>query len=408
LGLAMDTMSIAQTHEEASATRLREYCDFVLGTLSRADQRRSGEVYVRGLLYGEGRRSIKSMAAQTDGCSGQSLQQFVNQSPWDPHPVRQRLATALTNWIKPTAWVLEEVAFDKHGQQSAAVGRQFVPSQGRVRNCQLGTVAILASDQANVTVDWRLSLPRAWDSDIARRKNAHLPDDQRHKPYWRYQVEMLDDLSGDWGMPLAPVLLDARYCKVPEQLLAELENRGLDYIVQLSSEFTARHRMAPEVRRVTTGPPRVDQRTVKRLTVVWQHPAATHSVRSQFAVLPVHLPVPIDPTVATARSAASRRSLLIEWRLGGSTPRGYWLTNMTDRPVAELATLVKLGPQARHDLDELGATVGLGDHEGRSFGGWHHHVTLVSVAQTFQVLDALCEPGQAIVPDHVRNSQFSW
>ncbi len=396
-------------YQEVAADKLREYCDFVLGTLSRADQRRWGEVYVRGLLYCEGRRSIKRIAEQVGGCSDQSLQQFVNQSPWDPHPVRQRLASVLSHWLRPTAWVLEEVAFDKYGQQSAGVERQFVPSQGRVRNCQLGAVAMLASEHATVPVDWRLSVPKAWDDDHARRKNAHLPPDQRHQPYWRYQVEMLDDLSGDWGVPLAPVLVDARCCKAPEQLVADLENRGLEYLVRLSSEFTARHRMALDARRVDGArPARIDQRPVRRFTVVWQPPALAHYVRSQFATVPAHLPVPVDQSVAAARQVTLRRTLLMEWRLGGATPRGYWLTNMNDRSVADLASLVKIGPRARYDLDELTGSVGLGHHEGRSFGGWHHHVTLVSVAQAFRVLESMCPPGTSPIPDEIRRPEFCW
>jgi SRSO17 transposase len=404
-------MSTAEIYEDVATDRLREYCDFVLGTLNRADQRRWGEVYVRGLLYCEGRRSIKRIAEQVGGCSDQSLQQFVNQSPWDPHAVRQRLASIVCHWLRPLAWVLEEVAFDKHGQQSAGVERQFVPSQGRVRNCQLGAVAMLATESTHVPVDWRLSVPKTWDEDIARRKNAHMPAGQRHQPYWRYQVEMLDDLSGDWGVPLAPVLVDARSCSAPEQLIAELENRGLDYVVRLSDEFTARRRMAPDIiPRVERGRLRIDPRPVKRFTVVWQPPALAHCVRSQFATVPAHVPVPGEhpaPAAAT-RPMTLRRTLLMEWRLGGATPRGYWLTNMNDRPVTELATLVKIVPRARYDLDELTGSVGLGHHEGRSFGGWHHHVTLVSAAHTFRVLEAMCQPGQSTVPDDIRKAAFCW
>jgi hypothetical protein len=178
--------------------------------------------------------------------------------------------------------------------------------------------------------------------------------------------------------------------------------------VQLSGEFTARHRLAPGVRRVPAGPQRVEGPPVKRLTVVWQPPGQAHSVRTQFATMAAHLPVPAESTAIPMRSHAPKRSLLVEWRLGGPTPRAYWLTNIGDRPVGELATLVKLAPHARYDLDELASTVGLGHHEGRSFGGWHHHVTLVSVAQAFLVLDAVCEPGGSTIPDHIRNSQFCW
>jgi SRSO17 transposase len=94
--------------------------------------------------------------------------------------------------------------------------------------------------------------------------------------------------------------------------------------------------------------------------------------------------------------------MLLEWQLGTASPRAYWLTNLNDRPVDELVGLVKLTQRARHELDELTTSVGLGHHEGRSYAGWHHHVTLASAARCFQVLDGLCGPEQSTVPDDVR------
>ena len=137
--------------EEIAVQRLSDYCEFVLGSLSRVDQRRLGEIYIRGLLTVEGRRSIKQIAAEIGGSSDQSLQQFVNQSPWDPQPVRQRVAEVMADVLKPEAWILDEIAFTKHGQHSAATERQFVPSRGRVANCQLGrrrTAGVPARERA--------------------------------------------------------------------------------------------------------------------------------------------------------------------------------------------------------------------------------------------------------------------
>jgi SRSO17 transposase len=381
---------------ETVLRQLRDYCDEVLGSLNRADQRRWGEAYVRGLLFCEGRRSIKGIAAHVGGCSDQSLQQFVNQSPWDPEPVRRRIATALTAALAPTAWVLEDVAFAKHGTQSVAIERQFVPSQGRVRNCQLGAVAMLASDRANVAVNWRLAIPRTWDADAGRRRSAHVPAHERHKPYWKYQVDMLDDLSGDWGVPMAPVIVDARHCEATDRLVAELTSRGLEYLVRVSGQVAGRLRPTEPVRRPASDhqPVSVVNPQPARTTVAWQPPTLPHPVRSQFAT------VPIGP-----RRAQAERSLLLEWRLGGNAPRACWLTNMTGRTTGELGSLTKAAPKARHDLDRLTESVGLGHHEGRSFAGWHHHVTLVSVAQAFKVLHDLPEAERPAAPSrHFVNS----
>jgi SRSO17 transposase len=355
--------------EDVVLRQLRDYCDHVLSSLGRVDQRRWGEVYVRGLIFCEGRRSIKHIAAHVGGCSEQSLQQFVNQSPWDPEPVRRQLAIALAHALEPTAWVLEEVAFVKHGRQSAAIERQFVPSQGRVRNCQRGAVAMLVTPSSTATVNWRLALPRSWDADTTRRRSAHVPQHERYQPYWKYHVDMLDDMSGDWGMPMAPVLVDARQCEVTDPLVGALEGRGLEYLVRVSG---AKHRPPVAGKPMSTAPP-------KRTTVVWQPPTQSHPVRSQFATVPTSVP-------------ATSRQMLVEWRLGASTPRAYWLTNMTNRSPAELGALAKMAPRAQHDLANMTETVGLGHHEGRSFSGWHHHVTLASAAQSFKILQELQAP----------------
>jgi hypothetical protein len=47
------------------------------------------------------------------------------------------------------------------------------------------------------------------------------------------------------------------------------------------------------------------------------------------------------------------------------------------------------------DYRELKGALGLDHFEGRSFPGWHHHVTLVSVAHGFLTLERLRRPKPA-------------
>jgi SRSO17 transposase len=398
-------MSTTYRTEAIEARRLHEYCESALASLSRADQRRWGEAYIRGLLFCDGRRSIRRIADEVGWGSDQSLQQFINQSPWDPQPVRQRMAALMAMVLRPTAWILEDVAFAKHGRQSAAIEAQFVPSQGRVRNCQLGAVAMFVSERGNVPVNWRLSIPQSWDTDSHRRRRAHLPAEQRHQPFWRYYVEMLNDISGDWGIPLAPAVVDARHAASVTGLTTELDNLGLEYVVRVSADVIARQRATP---REMIATPVMNGRPagagpyptpLERTTVTWRSPVLPHSIRSQFAVLPARIP--------PAAGRRADRSLLVEWPLGGTTPRECWLTNITDRPIPELVALAKTLPQARQDLDHMTQTVGLGHHEGRSFIGWHHHVTLVSLAHAFLALETVRESEQSDAFEQAVNGLFS-
>src|SRR5690242_8748507 len=124
----------------------KEFCGDIFSSLSRTDQRNAGETYLYGLLNCSGRKSIRRLAATSPGRSEQSLQQFINQSPWDHEPIRHRLMTHLVRTVRPTAWAIEEVAFPKHGHYSAAVERQYVRSLGRVANCQLAIAVTFMAD----------------------------------------------------------------------------------------------------------------------------------------------------------------------------------------------------------------------------------------------------------------------
>ncbi|WP_241831861.1 transposase [Parafrankia soli] len=63
-------------------------------------------------------------------------------------------------------------------------------------------------------------------------------------------------------------------------------------------------------------------------------------------------------------------------------PSDYWLSTLpTDVPLRGLVRLAKIRQQIEQDYRELRDGLGLDHFEGRSWTGWHRHVTLVSIAQ---------------------------
>jgi SRSO17 transposase len=174
-------------------SRLTAFAEDLFQTIPRKDQRRWGQSYLRGLLLDGKRKSIQPMAtrlARGDPTANayaleQALQQFVNQSPWDPAPVRRRLAQRMTTAIDPAAWVIDDTAFPKFGRHSVGVAPQYCGALGKVANCQVGVSIHAVTDQASCPLDWRLFLPPEWDDDLERRRKAHLPDRERHRPTWQ-------------------------------------------------------------------------------------------------------------------------------------------------------------------------------------------------------------------------------
>jgi SRSO17 transposase len=115
--------------------RLVEFSEEMFASMRRKDQRRWGEVYLRGLMLDGKRKSIEPMAARLADGDEQCMQQFVNQSPWDPVPVRRALAERMGRELAAEAWVIDDTGFPKFGKRSPGVKRQYSGSLGKIGNC---------------------------------------------------------------------------------------------------------------------------------------------------------------------------------------------------------------------------------------------------------------------------------
>ena len=79
--------------------------------------------------------------------------------------------------------------------------------------------------------------------------------------------------------------------------------------------------------------------------------------------------------------------LLAQWAPAADEPTDYWLSNLPPHtPIAELVRLAKIRWRVEHDYRELKTGLGPDHFEGRSFAGWHRHVTLATLAQAFCTL----------------------
>lgn len=76
--------------------------------------------------------------------------------------------------------------------------------------------------------------------------------------------------------------------------------------------------------------------------------------------------------------------LLAGWPAGAEEPSDYWLSTMpAETPPAELLRWTKIRWHVEYDCRELEHGPGLDHFESRTWTGWHHHATLVTVAHVF-------------------------
>ena len=363
---------------------LADFCEQALGSLSRSDQRRWGELYVRGLVTVPGRKTIRRISALAGGVAAdQSLQQFVNQSPWEWAPVRAELAHLLAGSAPVEAWIAAEVAFPKNGESSVGVGQQYVGPAARTLNCQLAVALSLAGTGLCAPFNRRLMLPEPWDQDSGRRRRSHVPAPERHRPCWEHVLEVVDEAVRDWGLAPRPLLADRRHDPAAGELVRGLTERGLRYLVSIGADLpvpvdggTVR---AADAQRTPQG---------QRLSLIAPAPAGARGVPAHYVAMPL----------ATAEQRPPGRSARLRWlvsrRLAGSVT-GLWLTNL-GHDLAEVTRLALLLDRSRrhHAAFERGS--GLHHFEGRSFRGWHHHVTLASAAHAYRLLSTA--PGLVPAP----------
>lgn len=372
-----------------SSRDLTGLCDELFATFTRSDQRRWGEVYVRGLVSLPGRKTIRRIAEHVVGRrADQSLQQFVNQSPWRWEPVRSGLAHEVAGVLRPRALIIEEAVFPKKGDSSVGVARQFAASHRRMLNCQLGLAAFFAGDSGSAPVNWRLQLPKEWNEDPGRRERGRLPDSVRYRPRWSHALDLIDELLS-WGLPALPVLIDARNERNVELLLHGLEERDVPYVVRVSEDAP----VVPAPSTATFGATAAmragelvgQARRMGRMTMNWRETVDGRATVSQVVFVPVRGtrgPIPLAPGKPYRRA----RRVLAEWVSGQAKPDAVQLTNITHTRLPELVHLLRLREQSPNDLNRLFDESGLGHFEGRSYTGWHHHVTLSSVAHAYRLM----------------------
>jgi SRSO17 transposase len=392
--------------------RLEEFAGEMFDSVRRKDQRRLGEVYLRGLMLDGKRKSIEPMSARLPDGDEQCLQQFVNQSPWDWQPVRRALAERVSAEIEPEAWIVEDTGFSKFGKMSVGVARQYSGTLGKVGNCHLGVSINAASEQASCPLDWRLFIPEEWDEDsesnLKRREKAKLPQDEHHVEKWRQALGMIDELIG-WAIEPGVILGDGAYGDVTE-FREELEKRELRYVLDVKGVTSAYSEQVQPERPEWKGagrPPKPRYReapsSLRQLAlaagkqtaqiVTWRE-GTRGSMTSRFLALRVR------PANIHLRNNANRNGeelevnwLLCEWPDGKDEPTKYWLSNLPpDTPLKTLVKLAKLRWRIEHDYRELKDALGLDHFEGRTYRGWHHHVTLVSIAHAFLTLQRTRRP----------------
>jgi len=396
-------MDTKQLH--AAEQRLHQFLDDLVIHMGRAERQHWAGMYIRGLLLDGERKSIEPMAARLPGADAQALCQFVNQSPWPWEPVQEALTAAVVDALLPEAvYLLDATSFPKQGTHSVGVARQYCGALGKTANCQVAVSVHLGTETTSVPLTWALFLPESWATDPSRRAEVGIPPTVQHQTKPELALACLDRVRA-WGLQLRPVLADSEFGNSWD-VRQGLHTRGYPYCVQVEATTgawptppvppeprptTGRGRPRTRPRRTEVPAPRSLAALAQALpatawrTVTWR-PGTKGPLTSRFARFPVWC---AHAWQRGGPLAPREETCLVEWPGAAPAPTKYWLADLRGDPLG-LRRLVRLAKgrwRIEQDYRELKDELGLDHFEGRSWTGWHHHVTLVSMAYAFLVLE---------------------
>jgi len=349
--------------------------------------RASFAIYAHGLLGDSERKSVEPIAARaccdpakTDKVH-QRLLHMLAESKWDDHAVRLMAArygiSSITSRAPIDTWIIDDTGFLKQGKHSVGVQRQYTGSAGKITNCQVGVSLCLGSRYDHLPVDMDLYLPRTWCDNATRRRKARIPPSVRFRTKHTMALAMIERAIKD-ELPRGVVLADSGYGN-SSAFREELRYLGLDYAVGIEGSTRV---WLLDSRDRRKGKPMSVGKLASKLPfrrVTWRE-GTKHKLTARFAVVRA-LPAHEDGWDPAEREPVT---LIIEWRDDDLLPNKFHLTTLPhDWPKKRLIHFLKERWRTERVYEDFKGELGLDHYEGRSYPGWHHHLSVALCSFAF-------------------------
>jgi SRSO17 transposase len=390
----------------------------------RREQRRWGEVYLRGLLLAEvPRKNCAALALRLLGAGDdadgtvRALQDFIGVGGWDDAAllaVHRRLVDE-TLGDPDGVLLIDGSDVPKQGNHSVGVARQWCGHSGKKDNCQAGVYLGYASASGYTLLDRRLYLPACWfTAEYADRWRAcGIPRGTPFQTKHDLAATLVEAALAAGTLRARGVVCDEGYGDSPA-LLDRWAATGLRYLAELPRDtqgwfLTAPDGQAPPPAPQTWVPPqaaskkgpaprrsrlrpdsppkaRADAWAAQVPAARWQRyrvlaggkgPLVADFVAVRWVPVRDRLPGP-EGWLLVRRSLPTDPAEEPDYKYYGSNAPA-------DTPLATLVWASGMRWPIEACFAEARQEVGLDHDETRSWRGWHHHLTLVILAHHFLV-----------------------
>jgi SRSO17 transposase len=172
---------------------LDEYLSRFSDCFARRDTRAHFPVYVRGQLSDLARKSVEPMALAAD-VPVRTLQEFLTHLTWNLDGMRERVVQIVREeHADPEAiGIIDETGWVKKGDKTPGVQRQYCGAVGKTENCLITVHLGYAAGDFHCLLDSDMYLPRSWDKDRERCREAGIPDEVVYRPKSHIALELYD------------------------------------------------------------------------------------------------------------------------------------------------------------------------------------------------------------------------
>jgi len=373
----------------------RQFHAYFAPAFGRKQWRERSRDYLRGLLVQAGERgNAENLAEAVEGASARVLHRFLTEANWDALAVTEALHRYLAPRLAhPEAvWIVDESDFPKQGKKSVGVARQYCGALGKIASCQAGIFLAYSSPRGRALVDKRLFLPEEWTDAPQRCAQAGVPAAEGQ---FRMKTQIALALlcrARAWGHLVAGwVTGDDHFGQSPSFRQA-LATQGWLYVLEVPGDFPVwpdepiweqpPYRgvgRPPKPRPVAAQRQEVGQRRAVLAKEAWQMFTVGEGAQGartyRFAFERVRESRDGEP--------GAELWLIHKENLDGSEPRAFFSNAPVETPVEVLARVAMSRWPIETEFEEEKSQVALDAYEVRSWGGWHHHMTMGMLASAF-------------------------
>jgi SRSO17 transposase len=326
--------------------------------------------YCRGLLSDLPRKSIEPMALKS-GTAVRTLQAFLTTVQWDHELARdlhqQRVVADLAECPGDglgRIGIIDETGQVKKGEKTPGVQRQYCGAVGKVENCIVTVHMALVQGEYKTLVDGDLYLPKSWDADRQRCREAGIPETIRYRAKWEIAVEQLSRLWRN-GLRFDWLTFDEGYgSKVP--FLRILNASKQRFVGEVPVSFRVRRRREGK-------PCRADQCLPATQTREWR----------RFRLARRTLNHQVWRARAVRVWAAGRWGRLIAAINEATGEVKYFLTNVVKGSLRRVLRVAFTRWNVEHLFRVAKQETGLTHYEGRDYQGLLRHLILGTIVMGF-------------------------